>query len=473
VQVAFKVPQPEEFDLRRWLLDDCALFYSSTSGRELSDDEARRLYSVCNINGGIIRTPRDVIRTMNAIKLHWRPIYERVDYADLVWLQLSKLRNNELYNLIESYLTEYAAFSEGALIEEAHRADVGARLKKYLREGSPMDPLSMWRFKTFIPGVMPGRPDKETVFNRENADFMSSLEQQRRLGSPQHSRYFFAFSKPRGALEDSELKDFVSSAENEEDLDGVCMTLVNETRPQGNTKFELLIDRLNRLDNASLPEKAVASILTALSNWMDKVGGKGRWGVNWPWESAEALFKKLTVKLSGDHRRKVIRGVFASGGSVGWLMMMVRGEMLRHGWVGNRAVMEDERLLSEGELKEAVDLLLERFRSTDRGKLVSTPELLSLMYGWREAGDEEGVLIWVGEQVATDPGFLSLLAACRGWMQSDKIYRPLSRRDLGTFLDFDEMRERLRRISEDAGRAQDERRLAQELLEAAELGDKR
>jgi hypothetical protein len=58
-------------------------------------------------------------------------------------------------------------------------------------------------------------------------------------------------------------------------------------------------------------------------------------------------------------------------------------------------------------------------------------------------------------------------------MQSDKIYRPLSRRDLGTFLDFDEMRERLRRISEDAGRAQDERRLAQELLEAAELGDKR
>ncbi len=90
--------------------------------------------------------------------------------------------------------------------------------------------------------------------------------------------------------------------------------------------------------------------------------------------------------------------------------------------------------------------------------------------GVHQSGDEAGVRDWVREQHATDAGFLKLLAACRGWMQSDKTYYPLRRRDLEHFLDFDEALERLRKISDDRRKTEDERALAEELLKAAELG---
>jgi hypothetical protein len=150
---------------------------------------------------------------------------------------------------------------------------------------------------------------------------------------------------------------------------------------------------------------------------------------------------------------------------------LIRGELWGHGRVGNRLVPEEERLLSPEELDEGIRILLDRFRSTERDRLVGTPELLSVMYGWMECGDEEGVLDWVREQQATDSGFLALLSACRGWMQSDKIYHPLNRRDLKNFLNFDEALERLTLIAEDmANRTDDERELAKELLKAAEIG---
>ena len=150
---------------------------------------------------------------------------------------------------------------------------------------------------------------------------------------------------------------------------------------------------------------------------------------------------------------------------------LIRGEILAHGRFGDRAAPEENRLFSDEELNEAIGLLLERFRSTDRHRIVDTPEALSLMYGWMQAGDEAGVLEWVREQQTTDAGFLTLLSACRGWMQSDKTYYPLKRRDLKHFMDFDKALERLRGISENTDRTEDERALAEELLEAAEIGE--
>ena len=36
VQVRFKVPQPEAFDLRRWFLEECLAFHGSAPGKQLT-----------------------------------------------------------------------------------------------------------------------------------------------------------------------------------------------------------------------------------------------------------------------------------------------------------------------------------------------------------------------------------------------------------------------------------------------------
>jgi predicted KAP-like P-loop ATPase len=470
VQVTFKVPRPEAFDLRRWLLGECLLVYEYKLAKGLLEDQMQRLYSVCDVEGTLLETPRDVVRIMNAIRLCWYAIHNKVDYADLVWLQMVRIKNEALYAWIERYLVEYAAFTEGAAIEQARKIDLAVELRRHLTEGHIADPRSMWRFQEFVPGVRPGKEDKDTLFNREGHDRTASSERCGRLASPQHSRYYFAFSKSAGALEDSELYSVISSAEHGANLEDVFTALMKEVRPQGGTKFDVLIDRLNRLDEASLPKAAGPPIMKTLADCADAASDRGQWGVRWTWQSAERLFKKLASQLSKEDRRAVMRDVFAFGRSIGWLTVeLVGGEISARGRFGSQTKPE-ERFLSDEELNEAIALLRDRFRSIDRDRLVKTPELLTLMYAWREFGDEDEVSEWVREQEATDERFLALLSACRGWMASDKVYYPLNRRDLTKFLDFDKALERLRRISENPDRTDDEKAMAKELFKAAELG---
>ena len=471
VQVTFKVPRPEAFDLRRWLLEECLRVYGYKSTDKLFEDQIQRLYSVCDVEGLFLDTPRDLVRITNAIKLCWHAANNKVDYPDLVWLQIMRIKNASLYTWIERYTLEYAALAEGAAIEPARKIDLARELKGHVTDSHIADPRSMWRFQEFVPGVRPGKDDKDTLFNREGQDETASAEKFRRLASPQHSRYYFAFSKSAAALEDSELYGVISSAEHGAKLEDVFVELMKEVRPQGGTKLDVLIDRLNRLEEVSLPKAAGPPIMMALANCMDGASDQGPWGVRWTWQSAERLFKKLASRLSKDERRRVIHEVFAHGKSIGWLMSeLVREEIRAHGRVGDRAKPEENRLLSDDELNETVALLRGRFRSTDRDNLLNAPNLLSLLYGWRESGDEHEVLEWVREQESTDQRFLALLSACRGWMASDRVYHPLNRRDLKEFLDFEQALKRLRLISESPDKTGDERALAQELLTAAELG---
>ena len=189
------------------------------------------------------------------------------------------------------------------------------------------------------------------------------------------------------------------------------------------------------------------------------------------WRSAGRLFEMLIGRLPSAEHSKISIEIFSSGNAIGWLMSeLIRGEIFAHGQHGDRPKPEEKWIFSEQELSEAIDLLLNRFKAEERENIIDTPEVLNLMYGWYQSGDEVGVRDGVREQQATDAGFLKLLAACRGWMQSDKTYYPLRSRDLEQFLEFDEALNRLRQIADDKSKTEDEMALAEELLRAAELG---
>ena len=235
VQVTFKVPQPEAFDLRKWIFEECVEFYGYVSGRELPDDERRRLHSVCDVEGQLLKTPRDVVRTLNAVRLHWPPVAEKTDYADLVWLQMVKLRDEALYEWIEHYLVEYAALSEGGIIHDDDRKAMSLKLKEHMSDSSAIGARSLWVFKKFIPGIrLVGHVnDTNYLFNHDTALEVGERENNKRLASTTHFRYYFAFAKSYGAMDDKEFYHFISSAEDGDDVGRICMDLIRERRPQG------------------------------------------------------------------------------------------------------------------------------------------------------------------------------------------------------------------------------------------------
>jgi hypothetical protein len=72
VQVSFRVPRPEAYDLRRWLQTEVQkLFAEELSSVQSNQDTAQRLVRAIEFEGGrYLKTPRDVVRVLNALRMH-------------------------------------------------------------------------------------------------------------------------------------------------------------------------------------------------------------------------------------------------------------------------------------------------------------------------------------------------------------------------------------------------------------------
>jgi predicted KAP-like P-loop ATPase len=474
VQVKFKVPKPEAFDLRRWFLDECVEFHDLTSNTKLTGEKLGRLEIVCGLEGSFLNTPRAVVRALNLVKLHWPSIANTVDYSDLVWLQLIRLKSEDLYSWVEKYLIECEAMYGGAMIRGREKSVFATTLNQSLKNVEWPHDQFMFNLQTYLPGIRSTEDDDNLFYNLNSKQAFSSFIRDHRLGSPHHSRYYFALSKPAGALDNKELQKIVETAKNGEDVDTLFRTFIHKPRPQGGTMFDVLIDRIKSLDQEKLPIEAVPSILRALGNCTDESQQhqlKGSMGIRWTWRESDTLFKSLFNRLDPKKRKLLIRDIFGSGKSVGWLMAeVIREEIVAQGRYGYSAQHSHSNNFSSEELDSMIDLMVNRLRSSDRDLIINTPEVLTLLDTWIDIGEEKDVLMWVNEQLKSEDTFLKLLSKCRGWMASDQVYYPLRRESLEKYLDFDKALNRLSMIAEDVSKPEGKKALARELLKASELG---
>ena len=133
VQLTVMVPRPEPLQLRQWFSDELRLIASAKD-----EDELSRLKLVIDYEGGRqLRTPRSVVRALDAVRFLWASLHEaKVDLADLVWLQLIKDGNPALYRWIEEYCGTAAALSLGiARVEDAEKAGELGRLLATVDDG--------------------------------------------------------------------------------------------------------------------------------------------------------------------------------------------------------------------------------------------------------------------------------------------------------------------------------------------------
>ena len=120
------------------------------------EDELSRLRLVIDYEGGRqLRTPRSVVRALDAVRFFWPSLREaEADLADLVWLQLIKDGNPALYRWIEEYCGTAAALSLGiARVEDAEKAGELGRLLATADDGHFDDFTYRHYFAKQLPGV--------------------------------------------------------------------------------------------------------------------------------------------------------------------------------------------------------------------------------------------------------------------------------------------------------------------------------
>jgi hypothetical protein len=390
VQVSFRVPRPEAYDLRRWFQAELeALFHSELeeASRETSN-VLQRLARVVDVEGErYLQTGRDVVRVLNALRLHGKPVINNVDIVDMVWLQLTKIGHPAFYSWIEQYLTELSAVAEhrNLSVLGPTRSQLTEQLLRFLKEQYDDVTLGMIHLKEVLPAIdfRAGSNDPK-LFSLSGVDFEPYISG-KRLGSPHHYRYYFAFSHPAGSLSEAAIDSFIDAAgRSATEAAALLLEMSRQKRPQGGTVAEVLIDRLRARVEAMSPE-AVSGIIAALSETLDDpalavVGDFGKCPV---WLSAYQLLFMLMRKPTNE-RTNNLYALFR-GKSLGWLTEILRDEIFSHGMVGKKKD-ESRWLLSDEEFKEMLNLMFDRYRAARPDELLKIPYFMNILYAWLQGG---------------------------------------------------------------------------------------
>lgn len=464
VQATFSVPKPEDFDLRAMFREELLALFPSNRNSHNSPESISRLQALAEVidyeGGRTLNTPRDVIRAINALRLYAGPVINEIDLADAVWLQLIRIRSTELFEWIESYINNVASIALGAHVTTQSKEYTLDKLTKILEKENGNNDERFRELKRMLPGIglkkdsAAAQANKWDLYVDVNASSLATFVNNRRLGSPQHFRFYFSLSMPSSALADADFEKFIlSSANSPSEAAEFFKQLANTPRRRGGVLAEAILERLLDTGIEQLPVAAIPGVIRSIGEGIDDAArliGTGGWGEYWIWHTADRIFTGAWKRVPIVDRPNLLNKLFQSGRSLGWLTNILRAETFAHGRYGARAKPMEERLFTPNEFGSVVAIMLARYRTSDPKELLGSLNFSGLLYAWAqcEAGCDSEVRDWVYHQTEADNNLLEFLEKMKSWASVNDVttYR-LRTEIISHFMDVDAVRARLDRLS--------------------------
>lgn len=456
VQMTVMVPKPEPFQLRQWFTDELRSIGSPKDENELS-----RLKAVIDHDGGRqLRTPRSVVRTLDAVRFFWPPLRKAgADLADLVWIQLIKDGNPSLYRWIEEYCGTTSAVSLGmARVEEAEVAQQLAELFATVPEDYFDDLVYRSHFSEQLPGVEIDYNEgghKFTLFSQISDEKQDESIREKRLSSPDHYRLYFALSDPSHALTLENFDSIWAAAEISAEALGTALLQLQKEYATGSlTKTDLMLERIGSGAYAELSPEICQNMLLAFAQVMDEAYRQHPFDLFWfnsLWERAQKLISTFLPHLDPDDRATAIKTMFRDGAAIGWLTSLFRHETFAHGRYGDSPRPAGEWLFNDAELDQVTELILGRYRSLTASEILNSPSPLGLLFAWRQGGDEEGPRKLMEANIASDESLIETLEHLTSTISSSDRgeVRALKKGNLEPFMDYESVKERINSLRKD------------------------
>lgn len=477
VQQTFAMPLPEPFDLRHSLLEKLRKLYKEVNDKPLSEEEDSDLRSAVDREGNRLEVLRDVPLVLNAVKFSYPQLKRDVYFPDICWIQIVRAKHPNLYFWIESYLATHSVLTTTrASVGKSSYTKFGKELQNLLPDKDDVSSQdSIWNLTSYIPGVEAKEDAESCVFQKSTDRKISDFIVKKRIGSPFHSRLYFAFAIPKTLMPENRWNELVRlTIEDVSQLTTQLTKLAGEKRPVGGSWFSHVVDRLDVTTLESMSTENLAGWAAAICGSMDdvlKVDNEiAAFSVSTAHKTTymmQRLIKELRKKDSAA-AEEIIDKIFRESTSINWLVGdWFRQELFDHGLVGDHA-RSDDCALERTEIDKVREILKTRLKDKSLLSAIGDfPDLARFMYGWRDLAGIRSPRSWVKQYVTNEFRFLNFLLAMRGWTASDRVYYPLRKAAVEEFLDWDAMLKRVKKLakSDEA----EVSKLAAEVLEAIEL----
>lgn len=456
VQLTVMVPKPESLQLRQWFSDELSSIASPKDDEELS-----RLKLVIDYEGGQqLRTPRSVVRALDAIRFFWPPLRELgADLADLVWLQLIKEGNLDLYRWVEDYCATSSVVQLGvARVEDAEKEKMSDDLLAIVKGGRFSDRTYRHYFANQLPGaeVDYSEEDKGLKLFEHIGDYERDESiRKKRLSSPDHYRLYFALEGPSYVLSQSDFSNVREAVTAGPEQTGKELQRLHEQHAAGSlSKADLMLERIELNSIQTLTPAQGRNLLIALSHELDEAFRRKPFDHSWTtsiWDRAQRLVPRLLSRLEPVSRAATITTMFHDGRAIGWLTSLLRHETFAHGRYGGRRSPESEWLFSDDELTQISDILHNRYLAMSVSDLLACPNPGSILFAWQQLGDEHGPRQLVTVASSSDVGLIEILEKLTSLIiSSDRgKYDVIKPENIAPFMDYDATRERVKDLETD------------------------
>lgn len=462
IQVSFSIPEPQPFALRKIfrqkIMDTLGPKIFTDDSHEL-ESAKRRLINVIQEEGSrTLKSPRCVAKVFNSVLLYASQLFNELDLADLVQLQLIRHRDFILYNWIVEYMNIWSDIQQGYPVSLNSRESTIEKLKKIFGFKN-RDRLSLnedvGQLLDLVPGIRVGAQGGENKFPWEF--FVDDVgyeapqnKHSKRFRDSNNFRNYIALTHMQ--TEDFAMLEVAETSELKPAFDRLSAKIAEPAVDQVNV-IHKFFDKLDLRSARKSDPTFHVDILRQLADSMDKIAKIERTSdinTRYSWIRAAQLFEHLVRKLPDNHKDEVISSVFYAGKAIGWITRIVYDELFSHGWTGDHAETKSSWVFTEDQLQNIVNTMINRYRSISINEILTVPEYKYIFITWELCGKVEldEIKEWIADNTFDDLMFLKWLYGLRGWRSVNGVESELIKlEDYKNLLDLETTRIRLKKLS--------------------------
>lgn len=261
-------------------------------------------------------------------------------------------------------------------------------------------------------------------------------------------------ASPSHALTQANFTTIWEASQAGSDQAGAALLQLHDELAAGSlTKANLLLERIKSDAYEILTSEQCENLLIAFSHVMDEAYRRrpfDQFWVNSLWDRAQRLIPFLLSRLEPARRAAVITAMFGEGVAVGWLTSLFRSETFSHGRYGDRPRLEGEWLFTNTELDRITELMLDRYQAMSASDVLGCPSPISLLFAWRQGGDEQGPRQLVEANISSDEGLFETLEHLTSRIRSSDrgSFDVLKKDSLAPFMDYENVAHRIHALKE-------------------------
>ncbi|HAE29022.1 MULTISPECIES: KAP family P-loop NTPase fold protein [Hyphomonas] len=464
IQFGLKVPAPGPFRIRRFLRNKLELAYS-----DQADWKSLRAGAVLDTWAGrLLKTPRDVVRVFEAVRLKWERLRSfNADLLDLVWIEMIKEKaskgDSNLYSWVLNYVSSLEAIAIGGQVSQRTRSqeELSVILEKLgwkpPAEGEHaeldfhhLDALLAGVTSSYVPSTRNHAfDDRLWVFQFQDRTF-EKYREERRFTSPWHWGLYSGFRQSDNALPDAVWERLHSLAHGmSSDLTRTIQTVleVSELNADRDTIGDQLLELVINDVSQSAPNVGEfwwRVIMDVADSIYERSASSG-FGLK---KSAGFQIEKLTEavlgKLTVNDRRKLLMDVYKNAQSLWALGEVYRDQYFEH---SEEHPDRNEPYLSESEFSEIQEILLDRLLRMSPSDLLNVPDTWIVPYSILNAAGETRAKEWFAQITLDDEDFINVLESLQTIQSSAQEAPGIPAQYLKNFGDVELTKKRLHAIA--------------------------